>query len=200
MTENSTGARAGSAPVLHDGTVTLDAYRAGDVAAMQAGADPEIVRWINEGHTSTVDRDAAAVGGWESSWRTGGDQRTWAVRDRHSGELLGGCELRLEGHGVAAFSYWIYPAHRGRGIAGRALTLIVDHAFTAFGVARAHLLIDVDNTASQRVAAAAEFQREGVLRAALEHFGQRRDAVSWSRLPTDPPPRVPDGAAVRPGR
>ncbi len=177
--------RRSVAPVLADDVVVLDAYRVGDVPVMQAGADPQIIRWINEGVASTPDQDRAAVEGWETSWRTGGAQRTWAVRDLATGQLIGGCELRLNGAGVAGCSYWIYPAHRGRGLAACALTLVVDHAFTALGVARAELLIEVDNTASQQVAAAAGFHREGVLRAVFEHLGGRRDAVSWSRLPRD---------------
>jgi len=176
------------APVLGDGVVLLDAYRAWDVAAMQAGADPEIVRWINEGVVSTVEQDRSAVARWETSWRTGGPQRTWAVRDRATGVLAGGCELRLDSPGTAAGSYWVYPGHRGRGLAARALTLAVDHAFTDLAVFRAELLIEVANTVSHRVAAAAGFHREGVLRGVFDHHGDRCDAVSWSRLPTDPHP------------
>lgn len=92
----STGA---TAPVLYDDAVFLDAYRMSDVDAMQVGADPEIVRWINEGVISTVEQDRTAVTGWETSWRTGGAQRTWAVRDHRTGDLAGGCELRLQSPG-----------------------------------------------------------------------------------------------------
>lgn len=191
---------AATAPVLRDGAVILDAYRVTDVDAMQAGADPEIIRWINEGITSTVEQDRAAVARWETSRRTGGAQRTWAVRDRRTGDLTGGCELRLQSPSTASFSYWIYPHHRGRGLAARALTLIVDHAFTDLEVIRAELHIEVDNTASQRVALAAGFTREGVLRAVLEYLGDRVDAVSWSRLPTDPPPVIPDRTTDAPGQ
>lgn len=83
----------------------------------------------------------------------------------------------------------------------RALTLVVDYAFSGLGVVRAELLIEVDNTASQRVAAVAGFQREGVLRVVFEHLGGRHDAVSWSRLPTDPPSRPgPERDAVTAGQ
>ena len=121
------------------------------------------------------------------------------MRDRVTGVLAGGCELRLDSPGTAACSYWVYPGHRGRGLAARALTLAVDHAFTDLGVFRAELLIEVANTVSHRVAAAAGFHREGVLRGVFDHQGGRYDAVSWSRLPTRLTPG-PVAAGVSAGR
>jgi RimJ/RimL family protein N-acetyltransferase len=45
------------------------------------------------------------------------------------------------------------------------------------------LRIDPGNEASQRVARAAGYQREGVLRSAFVIRGERRDVEMWSRLP-----------------
>lgn len=178
-------------PQLHGGEFFLDAHVAADAEAMLAGSDPENVRWINEGHESSVEENRTAVERWRLSWRDGGDQRTWAIRETATGRLAGGCELRLQGAGVADFSYWIFPQFRGRRWASRALTLIVDHAFGGMAIARAQLLIEVGNAASQRVAADAGFRREGVLRDLAEHLGERHDMVIYSRLPADPPPPPP---------
>ena len=73
---------------------------------------------------------------------------------------------------------------RGRGVATRALRLLSDWALSpdGLGLARVQLTTDVDNPASQRVAERAGFEREGVLRAYVEHQGARRDMVVWSRL------------------
>jgi RimJ/RimL family protein N-acetyltransferase len=180
---------AGTAPRLDGGDFFLDGHCDGDASAMAAGDDPENVRWLNEGHVSGLEQNRSAIARWQENWRTGSSQRTWALREAVGGDLAGGCELRLEGSGIADFSYWIYPAYRGRGWAARALTMIMDLAFSEFGIARATVLIEPDNTASHRVAAAAGFAREGVLRSAFKFLGTRKDAVLYSRLPTDPAPR-----------
>lgn len=178
---------SGVAPRLEAGEFFLDGHRVGDAAAMLAGDDPESVRWLNEGHVSSLEQNRSGIARWQESWRTGGAQRTWALRETSTGDLAGGCELRLEGSGIADFSYWIYPAYRGRGWAARGLTLVVAFAFAQLDIARATLLIEGENTASHRVAATAGFRREGVLRSAFEFLGTRDDAVSYSRLPSDPP-------------
>lgn len=77
------------------------------------------------------------------------------------------------------------PDVRGRGIAGRALELVTRWAFEDLGVARAQLITDLDNGASQRVAEKCGFRREGVLRA-WEPIGDGRpDVVMFARLPGD---------------
>ena len=74
---------------------------------------------------------------------------------------MGGCELRLQDAGVAHFSYWVFPAHRGRGYAARGLGLIVRYAAEHLGVSRAELHIDPENAASLGVARRAGFRVEG---------------------------------------
>jgi hypothetical protein len=58
-------------------------------------------------------------------------------------------------------------------------------AFSELGIARVQLWPEPDNLASQRVAIASGFTREGVLRHYDEIDGQRIDSVFFSRLPGD---------------
>ena len=177
-----------NAPVLEDGVIALDAHTLADVVAHVAGEDDEQARrfgWYPR--RSTEETAAAAIEAWQAQCAAGGPRRTFAIRELPGRALAGGCELRLEGDGRAALSYWTFPAFRGRGFATRAVRLVTGWAFAHLEVARVELLIEPDNHASLAVARRAGFIREGVLRAHTSVGDRRADMVSWSRvLPSDP--------------
>jgi RimJ/RimL family protein N-acetyltransferase len=58
-------------------------------------------------------------------------------------------------------------------------------ALGPLGLARVEIRVDVENAASQQVAEAAGFTREGVLRSRAESKGRRWDEVMFSLLPAD---------------
>lgn len=101
------------------------------------------------------------------------------------GRSFGHVLVELRGAGRADVGYWLLPEGRGRGRATRAIGLVSRWALAQPGVARLQLWTVPGNTASQRVAERAGFQREGVLRAYGEVDGRRVDAVFYSLLPTD---------------
>ena len=176
-----------TAPRLGDGVLVLDAFTLRDVAAQLAGEDEEHARrfgWYPEHSTDETVR--SAILRWEQEWRSGGRTRTFAARDVHSGELVGGCEIRLRDHGIAEMSYWTFPTHRGRGLAVRAGRLACKYAFSELGVKRMELYVEPDNHASRAVARKAGFVEEGTLRSqGVTLSGERRDMVVYSRLPSD---------------
>jgi RimJ/RimL family protein N-acetyltransferase len=81
--------------------------------------------------------------------------------------------------------YVVAPAARGRGAATAILSLLTSWAFTSAGALRIVLIIDVANTASERVAGRCGYTREGVLRSLYFKPDKRIDAAIWSRLPSD---------------
>jgi RimJ/RimL family protein N-acetyltransferase len=83
--------------------------------------------------------------------------------------------------------YIVGPESRGRGVAGRAVTLLTRWGFDELGLERIELRIDTKNTASARVAERAGYRLDGVLR--WKHFkeGLRADLGVWSRLRSDVP-------------
>lgn len=83
--------------------------------------------------------------------------------------------------------YVVAPHARGRGVGLALLDGLTAWAF-ASGYQRAALHIDVENTASLRLARAAGYVQEGVLRSFLVRSGVRHDAAVWSRLPAGGPP------------
>ena len=98
----------------------------------------------------------------------------------------GAIDLRIEPeHARGEIGYWLGAPARGRGLMARAVRLVTDWALTTRGLARVEIRAATDNAASPRAAAAAGFQREGVLRSYREKNGRRQDVVVFSRLPTD---------------
>ncbi|MBA2461997.1 MAG: GNAT family N-acetyltransferase [Actinobacteria bacterium] len=171
-------------PQLTDGVVLLDRHSDADLDAHLAGEDEEQARrfgWYPARSTpETVHR---AFDGWAAEWSSNGSTRTFALRVADSGELAGGCQLRLRG-GSADLSYWVFPAFRRRGYATRALRLLTSWAFAEFGVARVELRVEPDNEASRGAAVAAGFVEEGLL-PECEQIGDRlRDMVLYATGPT----------------
>ena len=85
----------------------------------------------------------------------------------------------------AELGYVVAPTARDRGVATWTLVALTRWAFET-GILRAYLYVDVDNHASNRVAAKAGYVREGVLRSLHLKGDVRTDTVLWSRLPSDP--------------
>ncbi len=165
-----------------DGAVTLRRWRAEDVPFVaRAGQDPVMARWIPvpSPHTTTdAERWLARA---DAEWLDGVRAEV-AVTDASDGSLLGAVGLVLDQAGTAEVGYWTAPEARGRGAAPRAAALHARWGFEALGLSRVQLLADVENTASQRVAAKAGFTREGVAKAARpEPRGTaRRDMEIWA--------------------
>jgi RimJ/RimL family protein N-acetyltransferase len=139
-------------PVLTDGVIILDAYTNDDIPAHLAGEDEETARrfgWWPQTSTEATVRDAFNC--WSRNWEAGGPTRTFAARQAATGQLVGGCELRLQPGGSAQVSYWTSAGQRRRGHATRALTLLLQYALS-IGVTQAEADVATDNLASRRVA------------------------------------------------
>ncbi len=84
----------------------------------------------------------------------------------------------------AELGYVVAPHARGRGVATAMLRALTEWAFEQ-GILRATLIINVENTASERVAERCGYVREGVMRSIFFKDERRTDATLWSRLPSD---------------
>jgi RimJ/RimL family protein N-acetyltransferase len=172
---------------LSDGVVVLDAFRLEDISAQLHGEDEEHARRFGwHPARSTEETVRTAILRWQEERRIGGRTRGLAVRDADTGELIGGCEIRLRDEAIAEMSYWVFASHRGRGFASRVVRLACSYAFSDLGVERMELYIEPDNLASRAVAQNAGFVEEGLLRSQeVTTTGERRDMVLYSRLPSD---------------
>ena len=174
-------------PRLEAGDVALRPFQASDAAAVASACrDPEILRFtfMNDGLTE------AEAGEWIHSrnerWPEG--HPVFAVVDAHGDHLLGQVGLNFNPRHVSAEAfYWLDAPARGRGVAFRALSLLIDWGFSK-GIERVFLVIHPENNASNGLAARLGFTREGVLRSYEPIKGDRPDLVQWSLLPSDPRP------------
>ena len=195
--------------LIDGGGVRLRPLRVGDADAIaRACSDPVSQRFLPALPNPYTRADALAwiTTGAPAAWEGGG--AVYGVADPDTDELLGsvGLDRVVRQRGQAEIGYWVGPWARRRGVATAAVRALSGWAF-ARGFARLELLTDYENVASQRVALAAGFQREGVRRSALAGpAGVRGDAVAFVRLlgePDQPVPRLlPDlpGGALTDGR
>jgi len=174
-------------PSLADEVVRLRVPGTGDVDAItDACQDPEIPRYTRVPSPYTRADAEGFVALTAVTWRDG-TSADFLVVDPSDDALLGAVGLmRLDDERtVAEIGYWVAKPARRRGVATRAVRLVSRWGALELGVRRIELMTRVDNVASQRVAEAAGFTREGVLRDHLNQGGGLKDAVMFSLLPRD---------------
>lgn len=130
---------------LSDGIVTIRPPRDGDAAVIVAGRDEEFHRWMGAGSdhpdpTACIEVAGVVVG--------------WVDYDRDEGH-------HWLGQGEVNVGYHVFPGHRRKGYATRAVGLLLGHLSVATGFETATLLIDRANTRSLAVARRAGFERRG---------------------------------------
>jgi RimJ/RimL family protein N-acetyltransferase len=147
--------------VAGDG-VLLRPWEQDDAAAVLAvGEDPLISQWNPLGF-----EDLAAVRRWIDHARTWAENCSWAIVDASSGELLGSVSLHhlSAANARAEAGYWVMPAARGRGVAGRGLAAATAYGFGVLQVERVELYHAAGNVGSCRAADKAGFVLEGTTR------------------------------------
>jgi RimJ/RimL family protein N-acetyltransferase len=174
-------------PPLQDGEVLLRPWRQSDSAAVTAACqDPLIARYTL---VPSPYREEHALGWFEEAerQRREGIGLHFVVVDSEDSELLGsvGANAISWDHRVCQVGYWVAREARRRGVATRSVELLSRWLLGDLGLARVEIRVDVENAASQQVAEAAGFVREGVLRSRAESKGRRWDEVMFSLLPAD---------------
>ncbi|MFF4160090.1 GNAT family N-acetyltransferase [Streptomyces sp. NPDC001678] len=160
-------------------------------AVAEALRDADILRWA-AGHATVRapvhERAAVWLRSRISGWAAG--DAYFAVTDGTTGEFHGALGVREINRlpDQAVVGYWVTPRSRGRGVARTALDTAAGWALAApedggLGVHRISLDHVESNVASCRVAVAAGFRPEGVMRDYFkEPSGRRHDAHLHARL------------------
>ena len=112
------------------------------------------------------------------------EQQAFAVTESATGKVLGLVALKcIEAeHGQAELSFWIDPAHWGKGYAREAAQRLVTHAFGTAGLRRLVAYHMVRNPASGRVLSSLGFEREGLLRQRVRKWGVLEDVYACGML------------------
>ena len=180
---------------LSDGTVRLRPWRDADVPDLvEACRDPEIPRWtvVPNSYSGSDGRAFVAA---QNERLSRGEAAPLAVVGAGGGDFLGSVEITLldRRSGRGEIGYWVARWARRQGVALSAVRLVSAWAISDLGVERLELLIEPGNEPSQRVAEAAGFTREGILRSYRPMKGRRPDFVVFSLLASDPAARqLPD--------
>lgn len=145
-----------------------------------AYADPEMRRW----HRKDL-RPLQTAQAWVEAQSD--SDVTWVVTEAASGRPLGEVALRALDweESQAMCGYWVAPYARGHGVAGRALSMVVEHAFEGLGLHRLELTHSVENAASCSVALKAGFGLEGTKRSQLRHGEEWHDMHLHARIAGD---------------
>jgi len=137
----------------------------------------------------------AGTEGWADRWVDRQIKRyaeeghgLWVVERIEDGECVGDCGLtwqRLGEERVLEVGYHLIAAHRGRGHATEAARACVDHAFRVLGAESVTSLVDLENLASQAVAARVHAGRrpEPVLHAGFPHQVYETRRSEWRATP-----------------
>jgi RimJ/RimL family protein N-acetyltransferase len=176
-------------PPLSDGVVALRPWRDEDAGVKAAwGADAAIVRWTDVPANYTEAAAIARAADMEAA-RKAGRFLALAIVDAISGAVLGSCDIRRpdpEDPALAEVGYLLSETARGRGVATRAMRLLVAWSFRDdVGMERVQAFVHPDNPRSAAVLDRIGFQREGLLRRYRAVGNGREDRVLYSVLPEE---------------
>jgi len=176
----------GEQPTLSGAKVLLRPWAPADADAVFAACqDVEIQRWTTvPSPYSQADAVGYVTEIAPTSWQHGGAE--FAVIETATGELAGAIGTHGMSDGVAHVGYWTAPAARGRGLTSDALRTLTGWFLREGGAARVELVVEPANVGSVRVAEAAGFTREGLLRQRVVLRDRRVDVVMYSMVASDP--------------
>jgi RimJ/RimL family protein N-acetyltransferase len=174
-------------PSLADGDIRLVPLTLAHAEELELLAqDPDVARYTRVSPPFSRAQAEAWAGRYVSGWRDG-SLAGFAVEtaDGAFAGFAGVVRYDAETR-EAELGYIVAPAHRGRGVAGRALGLLARWAIRDAGVLRLELRIEPANAASIAVAERASFRRDGVLRS-LGFNDRRADLAVYSLLAEELP-------------
>ncbi|MGD7787909.1 GNAT family N-acetyltransferase [Propionibacteriaceae bacterium Y1700] len=175
-------------PVLAADGVRLRPWRVSDVESVETPDHPP--HFVPAGAIPSPDNWE----GWLLRRRlvmARGTSTNWCIADADTDRALGEVLIfvhdgALAEQDTAELGYYVYPSARGRGVAGAATRLAVDHAFApadkgGLGLRRLVAETAADNSASIRVLTTLGFTRWGHEKGAVAPDGSIGPADHWER-------------------
>ena len=140
-------------PTIATERLTLRPFREDDVAPLfELSQDPDVVRYIGQGHVPTLQESWRAIAGWLGHWALRGYGQ-WAIEERASGAFIGraGIIKPVDWPG-AEVGYLLGKGWWGRGYATEAVRAAMDWGFAQIGFDDLLSLIEPANERSIAVA------------------------------------------------
>lgn len=171
---------------LRGDRLALRAPRVDDAPAVAAAcADPLTQRWLPLPNPYTLDHALWFCSTFAPDRRATGAGAVFVIE--HEARLAGVIDLKRTDWAARTteIGYWLSPWARGRGLMTAAVTLLTRWVIGDQGFCRVELRIAPGNEASQRVARAAGYTREGTLRNAGWIHAGRVDLDVFSFVDAD---------------
>lgn len=152
--------------------VTLRPFTADDVDDHNAGEDGESIRWLTEGHQSTVESTTRWIDAQAEARRSRSGEQVFAVElgGQLAGMVAGNPDLEGLADREANISYAVHPWARRRGVARAAIELLCRWLAEQDLASTAVIRVEAGNEASIRTARSCGFtpahvarQRDGSL-------------------------------------
>ena len=171
-------------PDLSTERLLLRKIRLNDAPDMfEYSKDPEVTKYLLWDPHPNVEHTRNYIDYLQDRYRDG-KYYDWAVILKSSGKMIGTCGFSsiLPEHRSAEVGYVLNPAFRGQGIAGEALSAVLDFAFRKMALNRVEAKCVADNASSERVMQKVGMTFEGVARSALLVKGEFRNIKIYSML------------------
>lgn len=167
-----------AAPRLEASGIVLRALELADAEALFAAHGDEATHtyWSSPAHKS-VEQTRAYI----ADTLAIPDAHIWAITE-NGAEALGRIGLFVQREGVGEIGIIMRPEAAGRGLASKALNLVVAYGFEALDLHRIAADIDPDNAASLNLFLRNGFEREGLLRGNWKTHIGIRDTVMLAKL------------------
>ena len=150
--------------------LTLESFRDADAPALARLGNPEVVRYLG-GVPWTIASAQESINLWRTIQNRLGIT-TWAVKLRHSGELIGSCGFAgtnvdwLHFDGVIEIGWTLGQAWWGQGLATEAARAAMDRGLAVYPRERFLAKCHPQNLASERVMVRIGMRRVGLVQGA----------------------------------
>jgi ribosomal-protein-alanine N-acetyltransferase len=177
--------KEGVAGVLRTERLDLREFSVTDLEAVHAyAADPQVTRFTLWGPNSEEETQAFLARCVLENQETPRRGYTFAIIDRASGTLFGGCGLESSDDTGRNFSmgYCLHREWWGRGYGSEAASALVDFGFEQLEAHRLWAHVFVGNIASARILEGLGFRQEGIALQSAYVRNAWHDLISFARL------------------
>jgi [ribosomal protein S5]-alanine N-acetyltransferase len=106
----------------------------------------------------------------------------FAIRERETGKLIGGCGRFFKASFKDEIGYWMGAPFRNQGIMSAVILGLCQYLFETTAIVRIEAIVFIDNINSAKTLEKSGFQNEGLLRKYVQKNGELKDVLLFSKL------------------